>query len=88
MKDMIADASSNGFADRQLVDTGWAAREARDFLKRLWPDGGTVAPVETMNGHSPHSSAINGASTPSSRGLGQEPRRLIAIMPLTRLRSL
>lgn len=46
----IAEAGSNEFAERQLADTGWAAREARDFLKRLWPDDGTVAPVETVNG--------------------------------------
>ncbi len=33
------------FAARQLNDTGFAAREAIAFLKRLWPDQGPVAPV-------------------------------------------
>ncbi|MBI3436560.1 MAG: type II CRISPR RNA-guided endonuclease Cas9 [Proteobacteria bacterium] len=50
IKDMIADAGTDDFSDRQLADTGWAAREARDFLKRLWPDDGTISPVETVNG--------------------------------------
>ena len=34
-----------GFADRQLNDTGYAARETVAFLKRLWPDIGPEAPV-------------------------------------------
>lgn len=50
IKEQIADADSDEFAERQLADTGWAAREARDFLKRLWPDDGSMAPVETVNG--------------------------------------
>jgi CRISPR-associated endonuclease Csn1 len=50
VKEVIADADTEEFADRQLADTGWAAREARDFLKQLWPDDGTMAPVETVNG--------------------------------------
>lgn len=33
------------FAARQLNDTGYAAREAVAFLKRLWPDLGPEAPV-------------------------------------------
>ena len=33
------------FAARQLNDTGYAAREAIAFLKRLWPDRGPDAPV-------------------------------------------
>ncbi len=33
------------FAARQLNDTGYAAREAIAFLKRLWPDQGPHAPV-------------------------------------------
>ncbi|MGI8526561.1 MAG: type II CRISPR RNA-guided endonuclease Cas9 [Pseudolabrys sp.] len=48
--DGIDEAGSDAFSQRQLADTGWAAREARDFLKRLWPDTGTAAPVETVNG--------------------------------------
>ena len=34
-----------GFASRQLNDTGYAAREAVSFLKQLWPDAGPEAPV-------------------------------------------
>ena len=36
----------DGFAARQLNDTGYAAREAVAFLKRLWPDLGPEAPVK------------------------------------------
>ena len=35
----------DGFAERQLNDTGYAARETVAFLKRLWPDIGLDAPV-------------------------------------------
>jgi CRISPR-associated endonuclease Csn1 len=35
----------DGFVARQLVDTGYAARQATAFLKRLWPDLGPNAPV-------------------------------------------
>lgn len=50
LKDMIAEAGTEEFADRQLADTGWAARAARDFLKRLWPGDDRQPPVETVNG--------------------------------------
>ncbi len=33
------------FANRQFTDTGYAARQAAAFLKRLWPDAGPEAPV-------------------------------------------
>lgn len=33
------------FVSRQLNDTGYAARQAAAFLKRLWPDVGQDAPV-------------------------------------------
>jgi CRISPR-associated endonuclease Csn1 len=33
------------FTNRQLNDTGWAAREVVKQLKRLWPDVGPTAPV-------------------------------------------
>jgi CRISPR-associated endonuclease Csn1 len=46
----IDEAGTDDFSQRQLADTGWAAREARDFLKRLWPDDGSTASVETVNG--------------------------------------
>lgn len=35
----------DGFAERQLNDTGYAARETVAFLKRLWPDIGLDTPV-------------------------------------------
>ena len=38
------------WAERQLRDTSYAAREARDFIARLWPDDGKPKPVETANG--------------------------------------
>lgn len=50
IKDTILEAGTEEFSERQLADTGWAAREARDFLKRLWPDDGKSAPVETVSG--------------------------------------
>jgi CRISPR-associated endonuclease Csn1 len=50
IKETIAKAGTDDFADRQLADTGWSARVARDFLNRLWPDDGSKAPVETVNG--------------------------------------
>ena len=42
----------NDFASRQLNDTGYAARQAVTFLKRLWPDAGPEAPVtvQTVSG--------------------------------------
>ena len=36
------------FAARQLNDTGYAAREAIAYLKKLWPDQGTEAPVKVF----------------------------------------
>lgn len=41
----LAPSIPEGFASRQLNDTGFAAREAVAFLKRLWPDVGVEAPV-------------------------------------------
>lgn len=35
----------DGFVDRQLNDTGYAARQALAQLRRLWPDAGPQAPV-------------------------------------------
>ena len=40
-----AKSMPEGFAARQLNDTGYAARETVAFLKRLWPDVGPDAPV-------------------------------------------
>jgi CRISPR-associated endonuclease Csn1 len=36
------------FKSRQLNDTGFAARQAVAFLKRLWPDVGIAAPVSVQ----------------------------------------
>ena len=44
-KRFIADSMPDDFANRQLTDTGYAARLAVAFLKRLWPDVGPEAPV-------------------------------------------
>ena len=41
----LATEFPDDFAARQLTDTGYAAREAVAFLKRLWPDLGPEAPV-------------------------------------------
>lgn len=41
----LAEAMPDDFANRQLNDTGYAARHAVAFLKRLWPDVGLEAPV-------------------------------------------
>ncbi len=41
----LAQTMPKDFASRQLNDTGYAAREAIAFLKRLWPDIGPEAPV-------------------------------------------
>jgi CRISPR-associated endonuclease Csn1 len=46
----VAQAINDEWAERQLRDTSYAAREARDFLARLWPDDGRPTPVETVNG--------------------------------------
>ena len=40
-----ADAMPDDFASRQLNDTGYAARQASEFLKRLWPDVGPTGKV-------------------------------------------
>lgn len=40
VKRFLAEAMPDDFAARQLVDTGYAARQAVALLKRLWPDVG------------------------------------------------
>lgn len=45
IKRFLARSIPDDFANRQLSDTGYAAREAVAFLKRLWPDVGPDAPV-------------------------------------------
>ena len=44
----LAPSIPEGFADRQLNDTGYAAREAVAYLKKLWPDQGPEAPVKVF----------------------------------------
>lgn len=45
VKRFLAESMPDDFASRQLNDTGYAARQAVAFLKRLWPDLGPEAPV-------------------------------------------
>jgi CRISPR-associated endonuclease Csn1 len=44
-KRFCAEAMPDDFANRQLTDTSYAARQAVAFLKRLWPDEGPTARV-------------------------------------------
>ena len=44
----LAPSVPEGFASRQLNDTGYAAREAVAYLKKLWPDQGPEAPVRVF----------------------------------------
>ncbi len=48
IKRFLAREIPEGFTDRQLNDTGYAAREAVAFLKQLWPDRGPDAPVKAQ----------------------------------------
>lgn len=52
VKRFLAESMPDDFASRQLNDTGYAGRQAVDFLKRLWPDLGPTAPVnvQTVSG--------------------------------------
>ena len=47
-KRFLAQSIPDGFADRQLNDTGYATHEAVAFLKRLWPDIGPEAPANVQ----------------------------------------
>jgi CRISPR-associated endonuclease Csn1 len=47
-KRFVAETMKDDFAARQLVDTGYAARQARAMLQRLWPDVGPTAPVNVQ----------------------------------------
>ena len=44
----LAPTIPENFATRQLNDTGYAAREAVAYLKKLWPDQGPEAPVKVF----------------------------------------
>ncbi|HRQ80103.1 MAG TPA: type II CRISPR RNA-guided endonuclease Cas9 [Azospirillaceae bacterium] len=53
VKRFLREAPLDGdFTARQLTDTGYAARQAVEFLKLLWPDEGIAAPVrvQTVSG--------------------------------------
>ncbi len=56
-------ALPDDFASRQLNDTGYAARQAVEFLKLLWPDRGSEAPVTVQ--------AVSGRVTARLRRLWQ-----------------
>ncbi|CAJ0879400.1 CRISPR-associated endonuclease Cas9 [freshwater sediment metagenome] len=47
-KRFAAEEIADAFKNRQLTDTGYAAREARSSLQRLWPDIGPEAPVKVQ----------------------------------------
>lgn len=44
----LATSIPEGFTERQLNDTGYAARESVAYLKKLWPDIGPEAPVNVF----------------------------------------
>ena len=48
IKRFLSDTIPDDFASRQLNDTGFAARQAIGFLKRLWPDIGLEAPTNVQ----------------------------------------
>lgn len=48
VKRFLAQTIPEGFASRQLNDTGFAARQTVAFLRRLWPDLGAEAPVNVQ----------------------------------------
>lgn len=52
VKRFLAEKLPDDFTARQLNDTGYAARQAMGFLKKLWPDAGIEAPVavQAVNG--------------------------------------
>jgi CRISPR-associated endonuclease Csn1 len=61
VKRFLAETIPYDFASRQLNDTGYAARQALEQLKRLWPDVGKEAPVTVQ--------AVNGKVTAHLRKL-------------------
>jgi CRISPR-associated endonuclease Csn1 len=59
VKRFLAESIPDDFAARQLTDTGYAARQAMEQLRRLWPDLGPEAPVTVQ--------AVNGRATAQLR---------------------
>ena len=47
-RQFCAESMPDDFASRQLNDTGYAARQASEFLKRLWPDIGPTGNVHVQ----------------------------------------
>ncbi|MGO4872890.1 MAG: type II CRISPR RNA-guided endonuclease Cas9 [Roseiarcus sp.] len=47
-KRFSAESMPDGFAARQINDTGYASRQARAMLQRLWPDVGPTAEVKVQ----------------------------------------
>lgn len=47
-KRFVAETIPDDFQNRQLNDTSYAAREARAYLQRLWPDVGPTSPVHVQ----------------------------------------
>ena len=50
VKRFLATAIPDDFSERQLNDTGYAAREAVAYLKQLWPDQETKVRVQAVSG--------------------------------------
>ena len=52
LKRFLAEEIPDDFTNRHLTDTGYITRQARDYLKRLWPDQGIYSPdhVQTYSG--------------------------------------
>jgi len=48
VKRFLAKEIPDGFVERQLNDTGYAAREASSYLRMLWPDLGPEASVKVF----------------------------------------
>ena len=48
LKRFLAEEIPDDFTNRHLTDTGYITRQARDYLKRLWPDQGIDSPVRVQ----------------------------------------
>ena len=48
LKRFLAEETPDDFKNRHLTDTGYITRQARDYLKRLWPDQGIHSPVRVQ----------------------------------------
>ena len=85
-KRFCAETLPDNFASRQINDTGYAARQAREMLQRLWPDIGAHARGRACKRRrvgSPRNCAGSGASTISSPTAAKRPARTTATTPWT-----